>query len=78
MSVLRERMVEALKDSGLDEFDSECAVYWYCADNHAGQSSALYEALSSSPYEPGPMERGPRDLAYMGYSFLQANAKEWE
>jgi hypothetical protein len=42
-----------------DEIDREGAIYWFAADYHSGQWSNLYEALSTSPYSPGPIERGP-------------------
>lgn len=41
-----------------DEFDREEAIYWFANDWHGGQSSNLYSALSTSPYRPGPLERG--------------------
>ena len=41
-----------------DEFDRECAIYWYAANYHGGQWSQLYAALSVSPYHPGPYVYG--------------------
>lgn len=38
------------------EFDIEASIYWFSNDYHQGQSSNLYEALSSSPYRPGQLE----------------------
>lgn len=35
------------------------ALYWYCANYHTGQGSALYSILSRLPYKPGLREDGP-------------------
>ena len=42
-----------------DSFPAARALYWYCADHHSGQTSALYSILSTLPYRPGAMERSP-------------------
>lgn len=34
--------------------EAETAIYYFAMDNHTGQSSNLYSALSTSPYTPGP------------------------
>lgn len=34
-------------------------LYWYCADNHAGQGCPLYAILSTLRYNPGALESGP-------------------
>jgi hypothetical protein len=41
------------------EFDIEGAIYWFAYCWHNGQSSNLYSALSTSPFEPGPCCSGP-------------------
>lgn len=41
------------------KFDIEAAMYWFCSNWHGGQWSNLYSALSTSPYRPGPLCRGP-------------------
>lgn len=43
------------------EFDREEAVYWFANDYHGGQSSNLYSALSTSPFNPGPLASKPSD-----------------
>lgn len=50
------------RDGRKDEcwkFDIEAAMYWFCSNWHGGQWSNLYSALSTSPYRPGPLCRGP-------------------
>ena len=59
----REEMLRFLQEhtdheSGC-EFNIECAIYWFAADNHGGQGSNLYSVLSASEYKPGIMERKP-------------------
>ncbi len=49
----------------LDQFDQEEAIYWFAYSWHAGQSSNLYSALSTSDYHPGPMTYGPEDTLYL-------------
>lgn len=44
-----------------DEFDMEEAIYWFAHDNHGGQTTNLYSALSTSPFKPGPYNTGLRD-----------------
>jgi hypothetical protein len=55
-----------------DEFDVECAIYWFAAHNHLGQDSNLYEVLSTSPYNPGAIENDATssDAAYWLYTIL--------
>jgi len=43
------------------DFDRASAIYWFANDWHGGQSSNLYSALSTSPYNPGPIASGPED-----------------
>ena len=40
--------------------DAEVAIYWFSNFNHGGQWSNLYSVLSSSPFSPGPIARGPQ------------------
>ena len=42
-----------------DTFDKQAAIYWFANHWHDGQTSSLYSVLSTSLYNPGPMERGP-------------------
>jgi hypothetical protein len=44
-----------------DSFDWEEAIYWFAANYHGGQSTNLYEALSASPYSPGPLRNEPSE-----------------
>jgi hypothetical protein len=37
---------------GYDNFSAEEAIYWYGYNNHGGQNSNLYSALSTSKYKP--------------------------
>jgi hypothetical protein len=57
----------------VDEFDTESAIYWFACHWHAGQSSNLYSALSTSEYSPGPMRDGPDEgMAEILYDELVA------
>lgn len=38
-------------DGGKD--DKEVAIYWFASHYHSGQTSNLYNVLSTSPYTPG-------------------------
>jgi hypothetical protein len=49
-----------------DDFDVECAIYWFAANNHLGQDSNLYEVISASPYNPGACENDARS-SYASY-----------
>ena len=60
----------SITDETLDDVDIECAIWWFCADNHGGQWSNLYAALCASPYQPGPCERGPEGLSAWLYEEL--------
>lgn len=58
----RDEMLEFLGrygDAEMTDFDREEAIYWFASDNHGGQWTHLYEALCTSPYQPGPMRNGP-------------------
>ncbi len=49
-----------------DQWNREEAIYWFATEWHGGQSSPLYSVLSTSPFNPGPMSRGPEsELAEM-------------
>ena len=41
-----------------DEYDKEGAIFWFANDWHGGQNSALYSALSMSPYRHSALESG--------------------
>lgn len=68
----REDMLSAIKEAlpGVDDFDQEAGLYWYANDNHGGQWSNLYSALSVSPYTPGMRETRPRGAARDVYDHL--------
>jgi len=53
-----------------DDIDVESAIYWYASNNHTGQSSNLYSALSTSDYKPGRMESKPTGMAKEMYDLL--------
>jgi hypothetical protein len=68
----RDVMLDVLRDFGdVDEFDVEEAIYWFASDYHGGQWTNLYSALSTSPYNPGPLRRGPEDTALELYLALE-------
>ncbi len=54
-----------------DSFKVHAALYWLLSNYHGGQDSPEYAALSSSPYNPGPMEKGPKGSAKFIYSQLE-------
>lgn len=55
-------MLAALGNPADDDVDAYAAIYWFASDWHGGQSSNLYSVLSTSPYKPGMMERGPASV----------------
>jgi hypothetical protein len=62
----KEEMIKYLQHvySGLlhrDHFNdaAEVAIYWFANDYHGGQSSNLYSVLSTSPFKPGSISKGP-------------------
>ncbi len=58
----------------LEPFDLEGAIYWFANDYHGGQWSNLYSALSTSPFNPGPICRGPEKdtMEEMCYDALES------
>jgi len=59
----REEMLSFLKsqfgkEAGFED-DAEVAIYWFANHHHGGQWSNLYSVLSTSPFSPGPISRGP-------------------
>ena len=72
----REEMLEVLDSVSFadefSEFDREEAIYWFASDWHSGKSSNLYSALSTSLFWPGPIARGPQEVAAMLYEELEA------
>ena len=72
----REEMLEVLDAVPFaDEFcevDRDEAIYWFANDWHGGKSSNLYSALSTSPFWPGPIAKGPEEAAAMLYEELEA------
>jgi hypothetical protein len=63
---------ESLAGMHDDSGDVHVALYWLLSDYHGGQNSPEYSALSSSPYSPGPMERGPTGEVKMIYRELKS------
>ena len=63
----REEMIEFLKEFGTMhameelEFSMEEAIYWFSHDYHGGQSSNLYNTLSTSQFRPGPLTNKPSE-----------------
>ena len=53
-----------------DNFDIECAIYWFANDYHSGQDSNLYSALSTSDYSPTRNEKEPTEIAKFAYDAL--------
>lgn len=59
-----------------DMFDVAQATYWWLADNHRGQCSEEYTALSrlGESYKPGAIESGPSsEFAKKIYSTLNTD-----
>ncbi len=54
-----------------EEIDIEAAIHWFAVKWHDGQNSNLYAASCASPYKPGLMERGARDVAAIYCSALE-------
>ena len=54
-----------------EEIDIEAAIHWFAVKWHDGQNSNLYAASCASPYKPGLMERGARDVAAIYCAALQ-------
>ena len=54
--------------------DAEVAIYWFANHYHGGQWSNLYSVLSTSPFRPGPISRGPQEGSgeEMMYKALQS------
>lgn len=69
------RAVSDVANGDIDEsFDYASALYWHCADSHAGQGSERYSILSTLGYNPGALERYPAEgLALDVYSALEAS-----
>jgi hypothetical protein len=40
--------------------DAEAAMYWFGNFYHGGDASNLYSVMSTSPFSPGPIARGPQ------------------
>ena len=53
------QMFNGMSDGENMDFEIEGAIYWFAADYHQGQSSELYNILSTSEYNPGMMEYSP-------------------
>lgn len=65
-------LLASLDNPADDDADAYCAIYWFAAHYHNGQRSNLYSVLSTSPYTPGPIERGPSGWASNLYDTLVA------
>lgn len=67
-----------------DEFDFAEALYWYCANNHSGQTSLEYLVLSNLQFKPSPRSTGvdiEENIFYMyGYTDLDLEKflSDWE
>ncbi len=77
----KQEMVSFLQSqfgSGLCDFDLEGAIYWFANHYHGGQWSNLYSALSTSPFNPGPICRGPEKgtMEEMCYEALECEFAE--
>lgn len=86
---IQEILSEAIKDPSKEEMfqylqsqygneegfedSAEVAMYWFANFNHGGQSSNLYSVLSTSPFNPGPISRGPEpdSMEEMMYQSLE-------
>ena len=73
----REEMLVVLNTlplaSEFDESDREEAIYWFASDWHSGQTSNLYSALSTSPFAPSTLAKGPEEPASILYDELEAH-----
>jgi hypothetical protein len=58
--------------------DAARALYWYCADYHDGQFSALYEMLSMIDYCPSPFENGVKGDSKEIYDKLVSKEIDYE
>ena len=69
----REEMLSFLAEQfgDAEEIDVEEAIHWFAVNWHSGQNSNLYVASCASPYKPGLMERGARDVAAIYYAALE-------
>lgn len=47
------------EENELFEFDVEDAIFWFACHYHTGQDSDLYAIMSTSPFTPGIISRGP-------------------
>ena len=58
---MREAIDQYLDDEfpEADQWDREEAIYWYATEWHGGQRHPLYAVLCASPFNPGPLSRGP-------------------
>lgn len=56
------------------EDNAEVAIYWFANHYHGGQWSNLYSVLSTSPFRPGSISRGPEpdSMEDMMYQALEA------
>jgi len=57
-------------DYKADLFTIASGLYWYCSDNHGGQSTNEYSVMSTSDYKPGPLENGPDEESTYVYDQL--------
>lgn len=62
----KKEMLDILKSEmggfeGTDDFSAEEAIYWYAYNNHGGQHSNLYSALSTSEYKPSRLMKNIDD-----------------
>ena len=63
-------------DSNSCDFDIAAAVHAFASVNHSGQSSDLYEVLSTSEFRPGSMWTEKREIREnMYYDLVKQVAK---
>lgn len=78
-----EHLYSGLLDKSAFDDEAEIAIYWFATFNHGGQSSNLYSASSTSPFNPGPNVRGPEkdsveEDMYDALSQKFGNGEAWD
>ena len=59
-----------LDDIEATKFDIMEALYRFCSDYHEGQFSDKYRIMCETQFSPGPLSRGPEEVAGLIYSDL--------
>lgn len=73
----KQEMVDYLTEQGFDDYYIEVAIYMFASLWHGGQSSNLYNALSTSDFRPGLMWTHDKEMtedsgAAMAFEYLEA------